>query len=98
MRSFSSSGLILPLSQMFGLGPVVLEEALVVVPRGFGGAFGQTRHVVGVGDELAAAAGGNFGEQGEIQTLHRLAAFGGHSVPMRLPLRRPEISWQPAQP
>ena len=57
----------------------MLEESFVVVPRLFGRAFGQPRQVFRIGDRLGllAAALRNFGEQSEIQTLDRLAAFVG---------------------
>src|SRR2546425_8820682 len=46
-----------------------LEEAFLVVPRLFGGAFGQTRSIVRIFDGLGifAAALGNIREQCKIQ-------------------------------
>src|SRR5215472_15716518 len=60
-----------------GLSELVLEEALVVIPRLLRRPFRQTREVFRVGDGLFAAALGNFGEQREVQALDGLAAFGG---------------------
>ncbi len=60
-----------------GLGEFVLEEAFVVVPGLLGGAFGEPREIVGIGDGFAASALRGFGEQSEIEALDRLAAFRG---------------------
>src|SRR3989441_3060183 len=56
-----------------------LEEAFLVVPRLFGGAFGQTRSIVRIFDGLGifAAALGNIREQCKIQALDWFAAFDG---------------------
>src|SRR2546427_2166059 len=62
-----------------GFGELVLEEAFLVVPRLFGGAFGQTRYIVRIFDGLGifAAALGNVREQCKIQALDWFAAFDG---------------------
>src|SRR5216684_4551647 len=51
--------------------------AFLVVPGLFGGAFGQTRAIVGIGDWFAAAALGDIGEQSKVQALDGFAAFDG---------------------
>ena len=54
----------------------MLEKPFVVVPGGFGWAFGQAGEVFRIRDGFAAASGGDVREQGEIEALHWLAAFG----------------------
>src|SRR3989475_1414498 len=72
-------GLFLALIPDVGFGELVLEEAFLVVPRLFGGAFGQTRSIVRIFDGLGifAAALGNIREQRKIQALDWFAAFDG---------------------
>ena len=55
----------------------MLEESLVVVPRALRRTFGQARQIFRIGNRFGsfAAALRHFGEQREIQTLDRLAAF-----------------------
>src|SRR5713226_7202673 len=70
-------GLFLAFVPDVGLGEFVFEEAFLVVPGLFGGAFGQTRAIVGIGDWFAAAALGDIGEQSKVQALDGFAAFDG---------------------
>src|SRR4051812_36221898 len=62
-------GFDLALVPNIGLSKLVLEEALVVIPRSFGGTFRKTRKVLGIGDRLAAAALRGFRQQSEVETL-----------------------------
>src|SRR5260370_36197785 len=70
-------GLVLALVPDVWLGQFVFEEALLVVPGFFGGAFGQPRLVVWVGDGVPSTALGWFGEPRQIQALHRFSALNG---------------------
>src|SRR6202022_3734609 len=58
-------------------GEFVFEETFVVVPRLLGWTFREAGEIVRIGDGLAAAALGGFGQQSEIEALDGFAALGG---------------------
>src|ERR1700733_10760385 len=65
----------LALIENIGLGEFVLEEAQVRIPRTIGGTFGQARAIFGVFDRLASSTLSDSGQEREVETLDRLAAF-----------------------
>ena len=79
VRHAQSFGLALDLALIVNvrLGQFVLEESFVVVPGFLRRTVGQARQIFFVLDRLGvfAAALRDFGEQREVETLDRLAAF-----------------------